>query len=366
MLAALDASRRSEGTVLVLEGEAGTGKTRLLDELAAAARRRGHRVMEHRGWRAPNTAQDGTAGPVLVAWDDARWGPDDRLADLAGRAAGSPVLWALTAAGPVGPAGVTLIRLGPLDPAAGDALAADLLGARPSDQVSALVGTAAANPGRIVDLARVLLAEAAVVVADGVADLAPTVSPRVRAHLRRPLATVSGETRRLVLVASAVGVTFGLADLVELMRSSVAALLPHVEEALASGLIVTDGDGLAFGHELVRAAVAESVPAAVHRALRDEAGRRLGETRAVPSPPTRLLPRRPDEPPRACDRLSHRERVIARYVGEGMTNRQIAARLYLSPHTVNFHLRQIFRKLDINSRVRLVGLTQMPDYPEAS
>jgi DNA-binding CsgD family transcriptional regulator len=159
-------------------------------------------------------------------------------------------------------------------------------------------------------------------------------------------------------------------------------LLSNVEEALASGLMVADGEGLAFAHELVRSAVAESVPAGVHRTLRDEAVRRLGQPRAagpphtpgppsapgLPSPPARLGTRRPNDPPRAADQLSHRERVIARFVGEGMTNRQIAARMYLSPHTVNFHLRQIFRKLHINSRVRLVGLTyaQTPDYPEAS
>jgi DNA-binding CsgD family transcriptional regulator len=316
------------------------------------------------------------SGPVLVAWDEPRWwGADHVLGYLAGRATGSPVLWVATGgAGQHSPAGVMVVRLGPLDPAAGDALVGDLLGAQPAPPLSALVRTAAANPRRIVDLIHVLRDEGAVVVRDGVADLAPDVSPAVRAHLRRPLAAVSGETRRLVLVASAIGLTVDLADLADLMRTGAAGLLPPVEEALGSGLIVTDGEGLAFAHEFVRAAVAESVPGEVHRTLRDEAGRRLGEPRAAPgpqttaSPPTRLGSRRPNDPPRASDKLSHRERVIARYVGEGMTNRQIAARLYLSPHTVNFHLRQIFRKLDINSRTRLVGLTyaHMPDYPEAS
>jgi DNA-binding CsgD family transcriptional regulator len=364
VLVALDDTRRSQGTVLVLDGEPGIGKTRLLDELAGTARRRGIPVVERRGWMSPDAVRrlaaecDGLAetGPVVVAWDEPRWGADDVLGYLAGRAAGSPVLWAL--AGPAGAptdttAGGTLIRLGPLEPAAGDALAGDLLGARPAPPLSALVRIAAGNPRRIVELTHVLRDESAIVVVDGRADLAAVVSPRVRAHLRRPLDSVSGETRRLMLVASAIGLTFGLADLAELMRNSAAGLLPHVEEALASGLTVTDGEGLAFAHELVRAAVAESVPAAVHRTLRDEA---------------RLTVIRSNDRPRASDRLSQRERVIARYVGEGMTNRQIAARLYLSPHTVNFHLRQIFRKLDINSRARLVGLTyaQMPDYPEAS
>jgi DNA-binding CsgD family transcriptional regulator len=377
VLDVLDDRRRSQGTVLVLDGEPGTGKSRMLAELAGTARRRGYPVVERRGWMAPDAVRrlavdcDGltATGPVVVAWDEPRWGADDVLGYLAERAAGSPVLWVL--AGPMRApdgttAGVTVVRLGPLEPADGDALAGDLLGARPSPQLSALVRVAAANPRRIVELSQVLLDENAIVARDGVADLAPVVSAGVRAHLRRSLGTVSAETRRLMLVASAIGLTFGLADLAELMRNSAAGLLPHVEEALASGLVVTDGEGLAFAHELVRSAVAESVPAGVHRTLREEAAGRLGLLRAVPDPRASTAPR--NDPPRAADQLSHRERVIARFVGQGLTNRQIAARLYLSPHTVNFHLRQIFRKLDINSRVRLVGLTyaQMPDYPEAS
>ncbi|WNV84216.1 LuxR C-terminal-related transcriptional regulator [Umezawaea sp. Da 62-37] len=55
-------------------------------------------------------------------------------------------------------------------------------------------------------------------------------------------------------------------------------------------------------------------------------------------------------------RLSEPERDIARLVGAGLTNRQVAKQLFLSPHTVNYHLRGIFRKLGINSRVELARL----------
>jgi DNA-binding NarL/FixJ family response regulator len=43
-------------------------------------------------------------------------------------------------------------------------------------------------------------------------------------------------------------------------------------------------------------------------------------------------------------------------VVEGLTNRQIAQHLFLSPHTIAFHLRQVFRKLEINCRVQLTRL----------
>ena len=54
--------------------------------------------------------------------------------------------------------------------------------------------------------------------------------------------------------------------------------------------------------------------------------------------------------------LSDPERDIALLVGAGLTNRQVAKQLFLSPHTVNYHLRGIFRKLGINSRVELARL----------
>ncbi|MCM1974136.1 MULTISPECIES: LuxR family transcriptional regulator [unclassified Streptomyces] len=51
--------------------------------------------------------------------------------------------------------------------------------------------------------------------------------------------------------------------------------------------------------------------------------------------------------------LSDTERRIAYLVSAGMTNQQIAKRVHLSAHTVNYHLRKIYRKLNINTRVEL-------------
>jgi DNA-binding CsgD family transcriptional regulator len=57
------------------------------------------------------------------------------------------------------------------------------------------------------------------------------------------------------------------------------------------------------------------------------------------------------------------ERSVARLVAEGLTNREVADRLFVSPHTVNSHLRHIFSKLGINSRVELARLAR--DYEMA-
>lgn len=54
--------------------------------------------------------------------------------------------------------------------------------------------------------------------------------------------------------------------------------------------------------------------------------------------------------------LTATELSVAELVAEGMTNRQVAVKLFLSPHTIGFHLRQVFRKLEITSRVELTRL----------
>jgi DNA-binding CsgD family transcriptional regulator len=54
--------------------------------------------------------------------------------------------------------------------------------------------------------------------------------------------------------------------------------------------------------------------------------------------------------------LTSTERQIAELVALGMTNRQVGAEMFISAHTVAFHLRQVFRKLDITSRVALARM----------
>ncbi|MFB9902326.1 helix-turn-helix transcriptional regulator [Allokutzneria oryzae] len=54
--------------------------------------------------------------------------------------------------------------------------------------------------------------------------------------------------------------------------------------------------------------------------------------------------------------LTGTEEKVARLVARGLTNRQVASELFVSPHTVGFHLRQIYRKLTIQSRVDLARI----------
>jgi DNA-binding CsgD family transcriptional regulator len=49
--------------------------------------------------------------------------------------------------------------------------------------------------------------------------------------------------------------------------------------------------------------------------------------------------------------LSRREVEVVRLVGAGRTNREIAQELFLSKRTVDMHVRNVLRKLDVRSRV---------------
>jgi DNA-binding CsgD family transcriptional regulator len=75
---------------------------------------------------------------------------------------------------------------------------------------------------------------------------------------------------------------------------------------------------------------------------------------------------KPFRPTFGWDSLTEAEHSVTGLVADGLTNREVAAKLFLSPHTVDSHLRHIFRKLDINSRVDLVRMVTARSMVERS
>jgi DNA-binding CsgD family transcriptional regulator len=79
----------------------------------------------------------------------------------------------------------------------------------------------------------------------------------------------------------------------------------------------------------------------------------------APGEPTARVAR----PSFGWDSLTPSEHGLIRLIADGLTNREAAARLYVSHHTVDSHLRHIFRKLGINSRVQLARIAASMSAP---
>ncbi len=115
-------------------------------------------------------------------------------------------------------------------------------------------------------------------------------------------------------------------------------------------------DELSAPYEQARTRVALAL---AYRALGDgeSAEMELDAARSVfarldAAPDLERIDRLPDRPTAATDAgLTARERAVLVLVAAGHTNRQIAAALVISPHTVRRHLQNIFRKLGVSSRV---------------
>ena len=102
---------------------------------------------------------------------------------------------------------------------------------------------------------------------------------------------------------------------------------------------------IAGAHGLVVASDVESALVATTHAM-------LVGQLTVPSALGRQIAPRP---------LSHREKEIIRLVVLGLTNREIAQRLFLSESTVKTHLSSAFRKLDARSRSEAVARITDPE-----
>src|SRR5258706_17536 len=89
-----------------------------------------------------------------------------------------------------------------------------------------------------------------------------------------------------------------------------------------------------------------------------DAGRLRGRLRALGVRRRLVVAQRPTS---GWAALTDSEGAVARLVAQGLTNRELAAKLFISHHTVSGHLRSVFRKLAINSRVELTRLAALHD-----
>jgi len=121
-------------------------------------------------------------------------------------------------------------------------------------------------------------------------------------------------------------------------------------------IILSNGVGVAARCEPV-AHKGHLVGAVLHLSLdnpkRDRAGDRTAPGHKDEGPPVSLDPYLLT----GWTELTDAERTVADLVAQGLTNKQTAKRILRSHHTVDSHLRSLYRKLGVSSRVELARLT---------
>lgn len=334
----LEEAAAGSGTVLVIDGPAGIGKSHVAN--AASDLARGQRMevlvaradelgMERSGMLTALARELGVSdadeartgddpayalierlvdavhrlangSSVLIVADDVHWADDTSLralSSVAGAVRSLPACLLMTLRPePRAPAlsrllddlddaSMTQITLAALDTSATDSIAASRLGAVPGDDLRVLLHETGGNPLHVTELLRSLEDQGAVRIEGGVADVDGVASPEkvdgsimsgdLDATVRRRLRSMPSATTDALRLASLLGTSFTLHDLATIASRRVVDVASSLNPALEAGLVDGDGDQLAFHHDLVREAVYDSIAPAIRRDLHSAAGRAL-------------------------------------------------------------------------------------------
>lgn len=225
--------------------------------------------------------------PALILVDDMQWADAASLAALSRlprQLATHRILWVFAfRSGELRPAASAAlarldagdalkIALSPLDPAAATDVAEDVLGGVPDDALQRVLAGVRGHPFLLTELLQGLRDENLVEIGGGTARLTGTRMPlRFVDSVNYQLGRLSAGARDTLQVACVLGSRFSADELAGLTGSTPAAIVGGLREALAAGLIVEDGDRLAFRHGLVREAVDGTLPRTVRQSLRRQA-----------------------------------------------------------------------------------------------
>jgi len=319
--------RSGSGAVLLIEGAAGMGKSRLIGEGVRMARRLSfpvgigaaepsesvaelapllralfdgpeplldraglsslHAAPEQRYWRLQDlqsllerAAMD---SPLLIFLDDVQWADSGTVAALRAlppRLASLPIGWVLamrpdqgpvqlrSAVGYLADEGAERLVLEPLSQAAVAQVASDAMQAEADETLLRMAGEAGGNPFLLVELLEGLRQEELVRVDSGRATLTDFRLPdRVRASMRERLARMSDSARQVATVAGSLGRTFSVSELSEMVGLPPGSLLTSVEELIEAGIVRERGEELGFQHDLIREAVRGACAPSARRAL---------------------------------------------------------------------------------------------------
>jgi DNA-binding CsgD family transcriptional regulator/tetratricopeptide (TPR) repeat protein len=337
----LNEARAGTGCVVVVEGSAGLGKTRLLDECVSIAGALSFRV--GRGTAEPGRVielgalfdalfegdppladrralndvhasseflfwllQDvqslieeaALKNPVLICLDDLHWSGTSlsfAIRQLPARLSSLPVAWIMAFRPDQGlhqvqqakleliESGAELIRLGPLNREAVAQVATDVLGAEADEELLQKAARVQGNPFLLVEFFRGLQDDQLVSLDSGRARLVEDRLPhRVSDSMRGRLARMSPASARAATFASGLGRRFSIHDLATMTDMSLTELIDPLNELVQADIFADDGGQLAFRHDITREAVRGSLLPPVRRAIDRQAAEVLLARGALP------------------------------------------------------------------------------------
>src|SRR2546422_4197050 len=313
--------RLSDGAqaVVIVEGAAGMGKSRLLAEVSTIAHSLGTRIgasaadssetsvelatllaalfdgadplldprelislhaqPDQRFWLLRDLQalleRAALESPLLIAIDDAHWadgGTAAAIRTLPMRLMGLPIAWIIALRPPrestplvhaldqLKRDGARTIVLGPLDNAAVARLARDMLAAQPDESILEQLAAADGSPFIVVETLLGLQEEDRIRVVDGRAELIGGELPRrMHVKMRERLGRLSDEASDAVTVAASLAQTFTFDELARTLGRPASDLLGPVGELPEANPLVERDHHLAFWHDITRESVRVSV-----------------------------------------------------------------------------------------------------------
>lgn len=318
-----------EGQLLLLDGDAGIGKTRLVDEALAVAAGLGMRTLraqaeeldsrrpfalmtdalgvttrstDPRRRDAARMLYEGSAsetrmvealvvlvedlcgtGPVALALDDLHWADVPTL-KVIHRLAGIVQQYPLLLVGayrpvPAAPELAALIRdaeerqatvlhVLPLSSRDVGELLSSVLGVRPGPRLTRQAAVAGGNPFYVTELVAALRASGSLDVSSAGAEIGTVaLPPALMLTVLLELSFLSKEAQDVLRAAAVLGSSFTLDDLGLVMERSAAELAPPIREALEARVLDDGGDRLCFRHNLLREAIYEDLPLSLRQGM---------------------------------------------------------------------------------------------------
>src|SRR6201994_301588 len=365
---------QGHGSVLVIEGPPGIGKSRLLTEVMALANKSGVRILfgeafeyqqavpffalftatlhadppvgdtdalrrlggseDLRYWVVHDLADAIVAAaaetPLAIVLEDIHWADNATLLALRSLATARPdvpVLWVLTArTGAGGPAvqetvsvlhraDAAVLRVAAMSGRAVAEMVCDVVRANADESLLNLAAKAHGNPFLVSELVGGLGEEGRLTVSGGRAVASGHGLPRrLGAGMQQRLDLLSEGAGEVVRVAAVLPDRFTAGLLAAMLDRQPASLLSAVGEAVRADLLVEDGDQLRFRHDLLREATRQSLPQSLRRAMERQSASIMLSLGAAPAEVATQLARSAEHGDReAINALRH----AAQSIGQG-------------------------------------------------